>query len=331
MIVFRLFSVDIWLKMKIIHILDMDQFNSVLKCITLIILLSSSLTITGCGQRKEPQSPLSGYITVKGSDQALPAMMEAAYSFMDLYQKAKILVVGGGSNVGLAAIFIDSAQIAVSTRPMTPEEKKRAEDAGFKIGEFMIAKDGIAIVVNPLNPVEKLTVNQIVDIFTGKIKNWSKVGGKNWPIRVLIWGENSGTHSYFKDSILLGKDYIDNALRFEYTETLAKQIAEDKGSIGAVSAARIYRSWSPLVEDVRMKALAVSREAKGSYILPDEATVHGGEYPFVRHIYLYTPQPAKNLDAGFVSYLTSSAGQKILAANGFVPITVPVKYKRDTL
>ncbi|MEO0226294.1 MAG: substrate-binding domain-containing protein, partial [candidate division WOR-3 bacterium] len=181
--------------------------------------------LSGCGESKERPSAISGYITVRSSEQVLLMMMDAAYAFMDLYQKAKILVRDQGSNPALASIFIDSAEIAVSTRPITPDERERARNAGFDVHEYKVAKDGIAIVVNPLNPVTKLTVKQLIDIFTGRIKNWSAVGGKDWPVLVMIWGENAGTFSYFRDSILRGTDYRKDARRFDNTEAMIKAIA----------------------------------------------------------------------------------------------------------
>jgi len=258
-------------------------------------------------------------------------MMEEAYAFMDLYAKAKVLVLGGGSNPGLEAVFMDSAQIAVTTRPMTVEEKERASSGGFQVHEFKIAKDGIAIVVNPSNPVEKLTVTQVAEIFTGRMKDWSEVGGKSGSIRVCIWNENSGTYTFFRDGILKIDQYTDRAWRFDNTEEMIKNIEKEHGAIGLISMAHLYRSWNPLIEETRIKPLAIGQSPQGEFVLPDEATVHDSTYPFIRNIYLYTSHEPKGLANGFITFLTSSAGQKIIAGNGFVPVTVPVKYKKGSL
>lgn len=287
------------------------------------------IVLTGCGGNKQPQTPTSGYITVKGSDETLPLMMDEAYDFMDLYTKAKVLVLGGGSDLGLVALFIDSAQIAVSTRPISDEERKRAKEAGFSVNEFKIAKDGIAIIVNPKNPVKKLTVEQVINIFTGKTKNWRELAGLNQPIQVCIWGENSGTFAYFRDSVLKGEKYSDKVKRFGYAESLIINIDQEKGAIGMISMARLYRSWNPLVEDTRVKALPIGLAPKGEFVYPDESAVHAGTYPFIRYIYLYTPNEPKGLDGGFITYVMSTAGQKLLAGNGFVPIAIPVKYNKE--
>jgi phosphate transport system substrate-binding protein len=286
--------------------------------------------ILGCSKKKEIETVTSGYITVKGSEEALSMIMEEAYAFMDLYANAKILALGGGSDAGLSSIFIDSARIAFSTRPLTKEENKQATAAGFKVNEFKVCKDGVAIVVNPYNSIQKLTTLQIADIFGGKIKNWSELGGIDLPIKVGIWDKNSGTYEWFRDSILKGNDYSKFVWQFDNTESIVKFIEKEKGAIGFISMSRLYSSWSPLIEDTRIKALDIALEPKGEFVSPDEATVHSGKYPIVRYIYLYTSKEPKGLDSGFISFITSSAGQKIIAGNGFVPITIPVKYKEES-
>jgi len=312
--------------------LNTTAINRTVRILVLVLLISGGLFMPNCDEKKEPQNnPLAGYITVKGSEEILPAMMEAAYAFMDLYAKAKVLVVGGGSNPGLAAIFTDSAQIAISTRPLTETERKRAQDAAFDVNEFKIAKDGIAVIVNQVNGIKQLTVDQVIRIFSGKITNWSEVKGPNYPIRVCVWDENSGTYAYVEDTILKGNKYAPKVARFATTEEMIRYIYGNSGAIGMISMTRLYKSWSPMIEDIRIKAVAIGLDSKGPFVIPDEVTVHAGAYVFIRNIYLYTPREAKGLDAGFITYIMSTAGQKILAQNGLVPITIPVKYKKDSL
>lgn len=295
------------------------------------ILIAATLAAVNCGEKKEPQSVMAGYITVKCPEEILPVISEEAYEFMDLYVKSKILVVSSTTNQALSAIFTDSAQVAVTTRPMSPVERERAAAAAFSVNEFKIAKDGIAVIVNQVNPVRQLTVEQVIKIFTGAITNWSQVGGPNQAIRVCSWDENSGTHVYVKDSILNGKDFTAKAIRFETTEKMIRYIYENPSGIGLVSMTRLYQSWSPLIEDMRIKALAIGRSAIGPFVSPDGKTVHEGLYPFVRHIYIYTARKPTGLDSGFISFIMATAGQKILIQNGLVPITIPVTYEKDSL
>ncbi len=287
------------------------------------IAVSCALSVS-CNETKE--SAVAGYITVKGEEELLPMMMDEGYAFMDLYEKAKILVLDGGSNYALMSIFIDSAQIAFTTRAITTDEMDRAKKGMFDIHEYKIAKDGIAIVVNPANPISSLTIDQVKKIFTGKFTNWSAVRGPNWPIRVCIWNETAGTFNYFQDSILGGESYSRQSRRFDYTEALVRAMSEEKGAVSMISMARLYRTWSPLIEETRFKALAIRRDAKSDPVLPEEFTVHDGTYPFSRFIYLYTANEPKGLASGFITYIMANPGQRTIAANGLVPMTVPVKY-----
>lgn len=279
-----------------------------------------------CSENETKESAVAGYITVKGEEELLPMMMDEAYAFMDLYAKAKILVLDGGSNYALMSIFIDSAQIAYTTRAITADEMDRAKKGMFDVNEYKIAKDGIAIVVNPANPISNLTIDQVKKIFTGKITNWSAVKGPNWPVRICIWNETAGTFNYFQDSILGGESYARQSQRFEYTEALVRAMYEEKGAVSMISMARLYRTWSPLIEETRLKALAIRRDAKSDPVLPDEYTVHDGTYPFIRFVYLYTANEPKGLASGFITYIMANPGQRMIAANGLVPITIPVKY-----
>jgi phosphate transport system substrate-binding protein len=288
-----------------------------------IIAVLCALSVS-CNETKE--SAVAGYITVKGEEELLPMMMDEGYAFMDLYEKAKILVLDGGSNYALMSIFIDSAQIAFTTRAITTDEMDRAKKGMFDIHEYKIAKDGIAIVVNPVNPISSLTIDQVKKIFTGKFTNWSVVRGPNWPIRVCIWNETAGTFNYFQDSILGGESYSRQSRRFDYTEALVRAMSEEKGAVSMISMARLYRTWSPLIEETRLKALAIRRDAKSDPVLPEELTVHDGTYPFSRFIYLYTANEPKGLASGFITYIMANPGQRTIAANGLVPMTVPVKY-----
>jgi len=304
------------------------RVTSITLCIALMLV---GVWLTQCGEKKEPQSVLAGYITVLCPEEILPVMTEEAYTFMDLYIKSKILVLSSGTNQALAAIFTDSAQVAVTTRPMSQVERERATAAAFDIYEYKVAKDGIAVIINQVNPVKQLTVEQVIKILVGKITNWSQVGGPNLGIRVCLWDENSGTNAYIKDSILGAAEYTAKAVRFDGTEKMVKYMYENPGSIGMVSMARLYQLWSPLVEDIRIKSVAIGRTQTGPFIMPDARTCHDGSYPFVRAIYMYTARKPMGLDSGFISYVMATAGQKVLIGNGLVPITIPVKYEKDSL
>ncbi len=121
----------------------------------------------------------SNNIQIKGSDTMVNLGQSWAEIFMEQKPEISIAVTGGGSGTGIAAILSGTCDIAQSSRDLTTEEKSKAENVGLTIKEIKVAYDGIAVITHPNNPVEQLTMDQLADIFSGKIKNWKDVGGKD--------------------------------------------------------------------------------------------------------------------------------------------------------
>ncbi|MEW6686493.1 MAG: PstS family phosphate ABC transporter substrate-binding protein [Candidatus Edwardsbacteria bacterium] len=293
----------------------------------------------GPGQQiLESETATAGYIVVQGSDTASPMMLRAAEVFMDLYSKAKILVLGSGSKAGIAALNEGKARIAVMSRQLNSQEKKILTLNGIEIEEFKIALDGVAVIVNPTNTMERLTLPQIAKIFKGEIRNWQSLGGLNLPIIVVTRASNSGTYEYFQNEVLAGHKYSVKAYPCTTTIQVIEMVGKYKGAIGYIGMNRLYRSWEPWPPqpDERIKTLSVAKDAKSDFIYPDQETVDNKTYPLIREIYLYTNKNEENkherglssLANGFVSFLMHSQGQKVVAAYGFVPVTVPVKIRK---
>ena len=133
-------------------------------------------------------------------------MVNLALAWAEAYQNVKpdvrISVTGGGSGTGIAALLNGTVSIANASRAIKPEEMDTAKKNGVDPVEFVVARDAIAVIVNPNNPVNQLTLQQISDIYSGKIKNWSEVGGEDRPIVRLSRETNSGTHVYFLETVL---------------------------------------------------------------------------------------------------------------------------------
>ena len=183
----------------------MSVFQRILVFAFIIMLL-----IAGCAP--VPDSTASqaaagaAYIENKGSD----TMVNLALAWAEAYQKenpdTQISVTGGGSGTGIAALINGTVSIANASRAIKAEEADKAKTNGIQPVEFVVARDAIAVIVNPHNPVNQLTLTQISDIYSGKINNWSEVGGEDRPIVRLSRETNSGTHVYFLERVLrLGK------------------------------------------------------------------------------------------------------------------------------
>ncbi|HEX7541854.1 MAG TPA: PstS family phosphate ABC transporter substrate-binding protein, partial [Anaerolineales bacterium] len=166
---------------------------------TRCILILSLVLLTGCGSSTtQSSSPTqaSAYIQNKGSDTMVNLALAWAERYQAEHPEVSLSVTGGGSGTGIAALINGTVDIANASRAMTADEIKQAKTNGITPVEFVVSRDAIAVVVNPENPVRKLTLQQISDIYSGKYNNWSEIGGDNRPIVRLSRETNSGTHVY---------------------------------------------------------------------------------------------------------------------------------------
>jgi phosphate transport system substrate-binding protein len=181
----------------------------------------------------------------------------------------------------------------------------------------VIARDAIAIVINPQNPVNELTLQQLSDIYSGKIKNWKEVGGEDRPIVRLSRETNSGTHVYFLEEVLrLGDSenktlFSPETLLLPSSEGIGAEVRQNPNAIG-------YDGLGYVTDD--MKVIAVAREADGPYVLPSADTVNRGEYPIARDLYMYTNGQPTDIIATYLDWILSSDAQEIVTELGFVPI-----------
>ena len=184
--------------------------------------------------------------------------------------------------------------------------------------EHVIARDAIAVIVNPENSVEKLTLRQISDIYSGKISNWSEVGGEDRPIVRLSRETNSGTHVYFLETVLrLGqKDdktlFSRDTLLLPSSEGIIAEVRQNPNAIG-------YDGLGYVPHDLKM--IAIAKQAGAEYVLPSVETVNNATYPIARDLYMYTAGEPVGLVKVYLEWImTSDEAQNIVQELGFVPI-----------
>ncbi|HET7732643.1 MAG TPA: PstS family phosphate ABC transporter substrate-binding protein, partial [Paludibacter sp.] len=197
---------------------------------------------------------------LKGSDTVLPLAQKEAEVFGKKTGKS-VTVIGGGSGVGIAALLEGTTDIAMSSRKMKFDEKVKCQEAGKAITEKVIAFDALAVIVNPGNPVSKLTRAQLEGIFTGKITNWKQVGGADLKIIPYSRETSSGTYEFFKEHIMLNKNYVNSILSMPATGAIVQSVSQTKGAIGYVGLAYLEKN---------VKALQVSFDGK-TYVAPSMA------------------------------------------------------------
>ena len=250
-------------------------------------------------------------LTVKGSDTMVILGQRWAELYMNANQGSIIQVTGGGSGTGIAALINGTTDVCMSSRPMKADEKRKLRDRYQTMGiEIAVAKDGLAVYLHETSPVKELSIEQIRDIYTGAITNWRAVGGPDAPI-VLYGRENSsGTYVYFKDNVLLGRDFSARCQTLPGTAAVVNAVAKDPNGIGYGGAA--YAKG--------IKDCAVKKDAASPAVLPSAATVKDGSYPVSRDLYLYTRVKPSGDAKKFIDWVLSDAGQAIVTQVGYFPV-----------
>ena len=283
----------------------------------LIVLLSGLLA---CREQRDDvtRSPMSGTKTIenKGSDTLVNVALAWAEQYMQEHPKVRISVTGGGSGTGIASLINGTADIANASREMKSEEVKAAQANGITPVEFVVARDAIAVVVNPSNPVRALNLQQISDIYTGKITNWREVGGDDRPIVLLSRESNSGTYVYVLENVIRMGDpkskllFTPDTLLMPSSEGISTEVRQNPNAIG-------YDGLGYVTPD--QKVLAVARDASSPYVLPSVATVNNGTYPISRPLYMYTIGEPSGQVKAYLDWVLGP-GQKLVSKLGFVPL-----------
>ena len=182
--------------------------------------------------------PTAAYIENKGSDTIVNIALAWAEEYQKLHPDVRISVTGGGSGTGITALINGSIPLANASRQIKPEELATARAAGLDPQEFIIARDAIAVIVHPDNPVNQLTIEQLSAIYTGKINNWSELGGEDRPIVRLSRETNSGTHVFFLEKVVRMGDAKDKTIFAADTcllpssEGIISEVRENPNAIG---------------------------------------------------------------------------------------------------
>ena len=297
-----------------------QRWFSFISLMLLVVLAAAGCNSSGAGDSGGQGSAQEVYIENKGSDTIVNLALAWAERYQDVEPAVRISVTGGGSGTGIAALINNTVDIANASRRIKQEEIDNAQSNGVNPIEYVIARDAIAVIVNPDNPVDQLTIGQISAIYSGEITNWKQVGGEDRPIVRLSRETNSGTHVYFLENVLRQGDkenkllFSTDTLLLPSSEGIIKETSQNRNAIG-------YDGLGYVTEEV--KVIGVAPDETGDYIYPSVATVNSGLYPIARELYMYTNgEPAGEL-AVYMDWIFSEEAQKIVADLGFVPISQP--------
>jgi len=285
------------------------------------LLIALVFAAIGCGDQNSSTGSAgggkSGSIQVKGSDTMVNLAQMWAEDYMKENPQVNIAVTGGGSGTGITAIINGTTDIANSSREMKQKEKDDAKSKGIEVVENKVALDGIAVVVSKDNKVSELSVDQLADIFSGKITDWKDVGGDPGQIVILSRESNSGTHVFFKEHILnKGKsdgkvEYASSALLLPSSQAIVDEVKQNPRGIGYVGLGYL---------ESNIKALKVKKDAASTGVTPTAASVQDGSYPVSRPLYMYSKPGASQTVQDYLTWIKGSEGQKVVEQLEFVPL-----------
>jgi len=249
-------------------------------------------------------------------------MVNLALVWAEKYQEenagVRISVTGGGSGTGLASLVNGTVDIANASRSIKTEEKEQLEQAGHQAVEYVVASDAIAVIVNPENPVQNLTLEEISRIYKGEINNWAELGGENRPIVRLSRETNSGTHVYFLEEVIrLGSKedkniFAPDTLLLPSSEGIITEVRDNPNAIG-------YDGLGYVTPDV--KVIAVAKDRSLPYVKPTIQTVINGTYPISRDLYMYTNESPSQAVQDYLAWIYGPEAQEIVSDLGFVPVS----------
>ncbi len=261
----------------------------------LVGILAVSMVAVGCGKN------LSGTITVAGSTTVQPLAELLADEFMSENPDVQVTIGGGGTSVGITSVNNGTVDIGSASRDLKSDEPQ--------LVKHLLAKDGIAIIVKPGNPVSGLTKAQVRDIFGGVIKNWKDVGGPDHAINVVVRESGSGTRTAFEEMVMAKPEpavaIASTALEQNSNGGVKQVVGGDSYAIGFISFGYI---------DNTVKALSIDGV---------EATVENAKnetYPIVRPLYFLTKEEPTGLVKDFIDFCLSDEGQAIVADEGYISI-----------
>jgi len=275
-----------------------------------------SILMFGCtpaAQQGKAARAAGKSVTVKGSDTMVHLVTAWSESYMKAHPDAEISVTGGGSGTGIAALLNGTTDICAASRDMSPEEKEKAAREGSTLRETNVARDGIAVVVNPSNPINELTLEQLKKIFTGAYANWKEVGGSDGEIVALSRESSSGTYVFFQEHVLKKEDYTPKARLMPATSAIIQSAASDALAIG-------YAGLGYAADIGRVKVLKVKADAAAPAIAPSEDTVRNGTYSISRPLHFYTGAGVGPAADDFIKFCLSGAGQAIVREAGYIPV-----------
>jgi phosphate transport system substrate-binding protein len=267
-------------------------------------------------------------IQVKGSDTMVNLVQILAEEFMSKNPGSALAIMGGGSGTGITAIINGTCDIATHSREWKQKELDLAWEKGVKPRFFVVAVDGLSIIVNEKNPLDKMTTPQVGSLYRGEIKNWKVVGGPDKAVSLYGRQSNSGTYTFLQEHVLGNKNYSLDVKEMNGNAQIIESVIQDEGGIGYVGVGYLFDQNGKIRKGI--KVLNISKDASSEAFSPlDKQNIDSGKYPISRPLYEATNGKPNAAVAGFLTFETGPEGQKIVEREGFFTISEAHKAQND--
>jgi len=251
-------------------------------------------------------------VVIKGSTTVLPIAQAALEAYMKAHPGVNISLSGGGSGEGIKALIDKSADIATSSREIKDKEVELAKSRGINPVAYTVAIDALTPIVHPKNKVNGLTIDQLSQMYQGKITNWKEVGGDDLQIVVVSRDSSSGTFETWGHLVLNNAKVTPKAQLQASSGAVVQAVSKNRYAISYVGIGYLNKS---------VKALTVNG------VQASARTALSKEYLIARSLYMYTNGQPEGVVADFIKFVLSPAGQKLVAKEGFIPLTAEAKEK----
>ncbi len=266
--------------------------------LNLNLILILSLSFSSCKQK-------STSIDIAGSTTVLPIVQAAAEIFMDNHPEINVSVRGGGSGIGIKSAINKSVDIGNSSRDIKENEIDILQGNAKNLKKIAIAQDALTIIVHKSNKIKNLTIEQLNEIYTGKISNWKEFGGDDKKIIVISRDISSGSFEVFNEIILKEMKQTTDCMMLASNNAIGTTISYTPGAIGYIGKGYVKKEHN---------IVSVNK------IFPSDENVLNKKYPLSRKLYMITTEKNKKSADLFIDFILSEKGQQIVEQQKYIRI-----------
>ncbi|RBQ28998.1 phosphate ABC transporter substrate-binding protein [Aliarcobacter vitoriensis] len=265
----------------------------------LILSIFTLFCFSNANDDLKPFENLKGTLNIAGGTAHIASEKEAMKNIMEKYPQINMTIAGGGTGVGIKQVTEGLVDIANAGRAPKKDEIERGN-----LQSFVFAMDGIAVIVNNDLNTKNLTTEQLVDIFTGKVKSFNELGLNGGKINLYVRDASSGTMEVFTNEGIKKAQISQDAKVVSSNAAMKTAVLSDKNGIGFISFGTV---------DDSVKAICIDDKC------PSTETILNGDYHISRGLYMVTKGEPKPLAKAFIEYMKSNSGAEITSKLGLIP------------